>query len=76
MKKITICLSCYDVYCNGTYVSSIKEIAKLLLISSFDTTKLDIVRHICPECYTSLPKEYLEKIKEKYLEKKLEQTSS
>ncbi|KKP61314.1 MAG: hypothetical protein UR64_C0001G0030 [Candidatus Nomurabacteria bacterium GW2011_GWE1_35_16] len=75
MKNVTICLVCWDVYCNGIYVSSVREMAKLLLITNSNTTEFNIVRHICHGCSRSVSSEYIEKIKKKYLEKTLEQTS-
>jgi hypothetical protein len=79
MKKITICLSCADVYKDGVLIKSEKEVAKLWLLT-FNNSKpdIDIIIHICPECSRSVPEEYLGKIRKKYLylEKTLEQTSS
>jgi len=76
MKNVTICLSCADVCKNGVFIKSEKEIAKLWLLT-FRKPKadIDIVIYVCPECYRSFPREYLEAIKMKYYEKQLEQTS-
>jgi len=62
MKKVIICLGCYDVTVNDRTEMSVSAVTKLMIATRFRPETIIIDRNICPNCRGSFPKEYCDKL--------------
>jgi len=62
MKKVIICLGCYDVTVNDRPEMSISAITKLMIVAKFNPETIIIDRCVCPNCRISFSKEYCDKL--------------
>ena len=69
MKKISCCVICFDVDVDDKPLSSQTEITKLMLIAWHSSNLINIETFVCPNCRIFAPKEFCDKILEKYKKK-------
>lgn len=65
MKNMVCCKVCWTVYVDDKPLSSLSEMARLVLIAKFDPDSIFIEQEICPNCKIFIPDKYWDGILKK-----------